>query len=363
MAYQGIENNSYFVAELVIHPDLNMNDQLIVLVKATYEIIDPHTLKLAERQLPINLAGSYTGEPGESSLLYPSEFCIEKCSTDIYMHGHAQTPDQSQHTVLDVGLRVGDIQKVVRVFGDRVWLFKTYVEAGVEKTDCSISAPQPFTKMPLIYENAFGGQDTTPEDEKNHVFDERNFVGKGIITEHSQHEEFVHLPNLEDPSALIQTFTDRPAPAGFGPIPGEWLPRRQYAGTYDDQWEKDRKPLLPTDFHPRFFNAAHPDLIAPKFLLGNEDVEIVNASSFGRLHFNLPAEIPGISVQLVQEKPILINTVLDSIMINTDNHTVELLWRAACKIQNHIADLEKIHVWERNYLTQQYNKEKAAAAG
>lgn len=360
MAYQGIENNSHFVAEFVIHPDLGMNDQLIVLVKATYDIVDPHTIKLAEQQLPINLAGRYLGEPGASSLLYPSEFCVEKCSTDIYLHGHAQTPDQSQHTVLDVGLRVGDVQKVVRVFGDRVWLFKTYTEAGVERTECSISEPQPFTTMPLIYENAFGGKDTTPEDEKNHVFDERNFVGKGIITEHSQHEDFVHLPNLEDPLALIQTIADRPVPAGFGPIPGEWLPRRQYAGTYDDKWEKERKPLLPTDFSPKFFNAAHSDLIAPNFLLGNEEVEIVNASSLGRLHFNLPAEIPGISVQMVQEKPDLTKTRLDSIMINTDNHTVELLWRASYKIQNRIADLEKIYVWEMNYLKQQY---KAAAAG
>lgn len=359
MAYEGITNNSPFEVELVIHPDLNMNDQLIILVKATYEIVDPHTIKLAENQLPINLAGRYTGEPGTSSLLYPSECCIEKCSTDIYMHGHAQTPDQKPHTVLDVSLRVGEVSKLVRVFGNRVWQFKTYTEGGVERTDCHISEPQPFTTMPLIYENAFGGQDNTPEDDKNHVFDERNFVGKGIITEHSQHADFVQLPNLEDPSALIQSYTDQPAPAGFGPIPGEWLPRRQYAGTYDEQWEKERKPLLPTDFDPKFFNAAHPDLIAPNFLLGNEEVDIFNASSLGRLKFNLPAEIPGISVQMVHEKPKLINTLLDSIMINTDNHTVELLWRATYKIQNQIADLEKINVWERNYLKQQC---KAAAS-
>ncbi|WP_455203499.1 DUF2169 family type VI secretion system accessory protein [Kaarinaea lacus] len=359
MAYKGIENKSHFEAELVIHPDLSLNDQLLVLVKATYEIADAHTLKLAEKQLPINLTGVYMGEPGKSSLLYPSECCIEKNSTDVYLHGHAQTPEQQPQTMLDVGLRVGeDIRKVVRVYGDRMWQF---VDDGNGGARAQITEPKPFTKMPLIYENAFGGIDETPEKEEEHEFEWRNPIGKGMMAENSLHEEFVYLPNIEQPDQLISSYTDRPLPAGFGPIPEDWEPRRKLAGTYDEEWERTRMPMLPEDFDRRFFNSAHPDLVAGRFLDGNEDVEIVNASPMGHLHFNLPAEIPGVSVQMREVKPEVIRTLLDSIMINTDNNTVELLWRATCKIQNQIADLEKIYVWEKNYLKQQYQAAAAAA--
>jgi hypothetical protein len=37
-----------------------------------------------------------------------------------------------------------------------------------------------------------------------------------------------------------------------------------------------------------FYNAAHPDLIAPGYLTGDESVELVNLSPEGRVQFKLP---------------------------------------------------------------------------
>ena len=50
---------------------------------------------------------------------------------------------------LDVLLRVGPVRKQVRVFGDREWTGRLLGR--------SITAPEPFAKLPLVWERAFGG--------------------------------------------------------------------------------------------------------------------------------------------------------------------------------------------------------------
>lgn len=350
MGYRGVNNQTPFNADAIILNDMDGKEVLVVYVKATYCIVDQHTLTLADEQVPLAMAGAYYGEPGESSLINAPECCYDKLSTDICLLGHAHAPQEHVVNQLDVMLRVEDIVKTVRVFGDRVWRFVTD-NTGHSYTE--ISVPQPFTKVPLRYENAFGGKDTTPEDEADHEREERNVIGKGIVSQNSQSEDFIQLPNLEDPDNLIESITDRPQPACFGPIPGDWLPRREYAGTYGEQWENERKPLLPEDFDLRFFNAAHPDLIAPNFLTGYEEIEIINASEMGRLHFRLPGEVPNIVVSLSGDQHIHIQTRMDTLTINTDDHTVQLLWRASMPVSNIMHELDEVHTWIISKLVEQ----------
>jgi len=342
VGYRGVNNQTPFIADITILNDVDGREILVVYVKATYSIVDPHTLALADEQAPLEMAGAYYGEPGKSSLKVAPESCFDKLSTDICMLGHAYAPGEEPVARLDVVLRVEEIVKKVRVFGDRVWRFVTD-NTGQSYTE--ISEPQPFVNMPLRYENAFGGKDETPEDEGDHVWEERNMVGKGIVSKSSQSEDFIHLPNLEDPDNLINSIEDRPQPACFGPIPADWQPRRAYAGTYGEQWEQERKPLLPEDFDLRFFNAAHPDLIAPGFLNGYEEVEIINASPMGRLHFRLPGEVPNIIVTLSGKRHVNLDTKLDTLTIDTDERTVQLLWRASMPIAGSMHELDQVHTW------------------
>ena len=342
MGYRGVNNQTPFNADITILNDINGNEILVVYVKATYSIVDPHTLVLAQEQESIMMTGAYYGEPGSSSLKVAPESCFSKLSTDICMSGHAHAPQEQTVNQIDVTLRVEDIVKTIRVFGDRVWRFVTD-NTGHSYTE--ISVPQPFVKIPLRYEYAFGGKDETPEDEADHEWDERNIIGKGIVSRNSQSEDFVKLPNLEDPDNLVSAISDRPQPACFGPIPGDWQPRRAYAGTYGDEWETTRKPLLPEDFDPRFFNAAHPDLIAPAFLNGYEEIEIVNASEMGHLHFRLPGDVPNIVVTFSGKRHIHLDTKLDTLSIDTDENLVKLLWRASMPINNQMHLLDEVHTW------------------
>ena len=136
-----------------------------------------------------------------------------------------------------------------------------------------------------------------------------------------------------------------PPPTGFGFISPHWQPRASFAGTYDKKWDQTRKPLLPTDFDRRFFNAASPGLIAPGYLRGDEPVAIVNASPGDRISFNLPGVLPPwCEVELRGGKKEVLQTQLDTVISNTDEMLVFLLWRAHMVVRNGPQDVLAIEI-------------------
>jgi len=340
MAYQGLDNKTDSEAEMALLADENGRDVLLVLVKTRYDIADDGSLALSKEQEPICFEGEYFGEPGLSSLKIAPEANFEKLATDVVLVGHAYAPNGQPATQFDVGLQVANRRQHIRVFGDRVWQ-KRLTAKGI--VNWVMTHPQPIIKVPLIYEKAFGGQDLTPDDKKHHVCEPRNLLGTGVIAKHSQLEA-VALPNLEDPTQLIQSPADRPQPMGMGFVSPDCQPRLGYSGTYDKNWEKTRLPMLPLDFKREFFNAAHPKLIAQGFLTGHEVIHIINACPQGKLSLEMPGDKPEISIKFQYEaaKPLVVK--LDTVLINTDDMKLTLLWRATEDVFNRIYDMEKIVV-------------------
>ena len=331
-----IENNTGLQFEPVFLADEESVPVLAPLLGATFSITKDATVIFADDQLAINLAGEFWGDAELSSYKYEPQAAFTKLATDIVVLGHAQSGTRT--TSLDVGLKVGPVQKIARVYGDRYWV----------KQDGRIfgSKPQPFTKIPLIYERAFGGWDKADNDEKNWRFEPRNTVGMGFGDPLRFVEEGkVPIPNIEDPQHLITRYGDTPPPVGFGFISPNWQPRVQFAGTYDEEWEKTRKPLLAEDFDRRFFNAASPGLIAPGYLRGDEDVMIVNASPVPKLKFKLPGIPPPVcKIELRGGRTEVLQTNLDTVIINTDEMLVFLLWRNYMHVPNGPHDVVSIEV-------------------
>lgn len=341
MAYKGLENNTPFYAELTLLADEYCRDIMLLLVKATYDITSNGELFLAKEQQAINFEGEFYGKPGESSLKFAPEANFTKLATDVAVIGNAIAPYEQAVTTLDVGVKIGSVQQHIKVIGDRVWQKR---KTG-KVVNWISTPPEAFTKMPLVYERAFGGKDLTPEEEKYFASEPRNLVGTGIIAKHSTLEE-VAMPNLEDPRQLIKSATDRPQPMGVGFISPDWQPRLAHAGTYDESWEKKRMPLLPEDFNRKFFNAGHPALQASGFLQGNETVMLVNMTSTRRFKFNLPGEKPNVQFKFSYENPIPATVDLDTVLINTDDMQVSLLWRANQNVYNRIYDVEQVFLSE-----------------
>src|SRR5690606_31440841 len=132
-------------------------------------------------------------------------------------------------------------------FGDRVWI---RVAGGLVLTP-----PIAFERMPVSYERAFGGWDVSHADPGRHAFEPRNPAGRGLCVRWGRRERIL-APNLESIRDPIRSPYDRPAPVAFGFVSPHWQPRANLAGTFDDAWRRQRFPLLPVDFDPRFHNAA-----------------------------------------------------------------------------------------------------------
>ncbi|HSN88793.1 MAG TPA: DUF2169 domain-containing protein [Thermoanaerobaculia bacterium] len=274
-----LKNTSPFKASMALFPDASGVDTLYVAVRATFTV-RAGALSVAERQEPLKLTDEYWGEPGTSSLKHPGDVHLGKPTTDLALLGDAWAPRGRPVPQMDVTLRVGQLQKTLRVFGDREWR---------GPLDLRISPPIPFERVPLVYERAYGGVVKHDAEKGPLEVDWRNPVGIGFGMRKLPEEQAQRkLPNLEDPAQLIGSPRDRPRPACFGFIPPSWEPRRQYAGTYDDAWQETRAPYLPKDFQMKFFNAAHPDLVCPGYLRGGEPVRVEGAS-LDPLVFTLPA--------------------------------------------------------------------------
>lgn len=269
-----LDNQTPFAAERAWVRDREGAEVWLVGVKATFVVRVDGSTAVADEQPPVLALPVHHGEPACSSIRYEADLVLTKTTTDILVIGHAHAPSGSAVTELDCGFKVGPVQKVVRVIGDRRW------------GRSAASKPEPWQAMPLIYERAFGGTDTrSPTPERD--WDWRNPVGRGLFVA-AEHARDQLLPNIERADQPINAWNDRPPPAGLGPIAAHWQPRVAFAGTYDEAWEKTRAPLLATDMDPRWYQCAPTDQQAPAFLRGGESVVLLNLHPRGRIEFRLP---------------------------------------------------------------------------
>jgi hypothetical protein len=308
-----LENSTPFAANMALFPNEAAIDTLYILVRATFNIGKQWTL--ADEQLPPVEADEYWTEPAKSSIKYPSDYHVGKPSSDIIMLGHACAPNNQEVAQLDVSLTVGQVHKTIRVFGDRKW------------QDGRMTAPQPFKTMAMVYEKAYGGVHIV--DGQVVAVEARNPVGRGFAGQRKAEEmNGVPLPNLEDPNNLITDPMQQPEPACFGVVAPHWMPRSQYAGTYDEAWQTQRAPYLPKDFDKKFFSMAHPELVYPTYLQGGEPIEITNMHPRGTISFNLPKVKLKTDVTIVGSS-VQPNFNLETLVIEPNQLKLGMLWRAA----------------------------------
>jgi hypothetical protein len=295
--------------------------RLTVIVKATFRFADS-AVHIAERQLPIWFGDQHEGDDPLQPVRFESDTAPFKPRADVVLVGTAYSPGGRPRPLVDVRLRVGTLNRRLRVFGDRRWLFPTRLAVVPQITD-----PEPFADMPLTYRRSFGGIDQPAA-----RYCAENLAGVGFIGEPapaSIHDK--PLPNIEDPEHLIASWDSRPQPAGFGFYGRGWLPRLKFLGTYDESHRRIRSPLPPDDFSYACHNGAHPDLQIAGFLEGDELVELENLTRDGYARFALP----GIRLRITltrftstthPDRPI--RPVLDTLVFVPDEQTFYMLFRA-----------------------------------
>lgn len=265
-----VTNETPYAAEGSWGRDKDGIHEWIVAVRATFDVQANGTLTLADEQSEPLLTPEYHGEPGRSSLRFDADFAARKPTTDIVLNGTAYAPGGQPTKEFLISLQVGDVQKQLKVVGNRVrrrGLFS------------GISAVEPVTEVPVVYERAFGGFSDPDAEPARQQMDSRNPVGCGLSLDDGQ-----PLPNFEYPGGNIE----KDGPAGFGALASYWSPRLEMQGTYDDAWEQSRCPLMPTDWHPESLLCAPRDQRPAQHLVGGEPVELRNLTRTGLLQFLLP---------------------------------------------------------------------------
>lgn len=278
----------------------------VLLIKGTYNIGADDRLAIADVQEPLALADGHYGAVNVSSLRMPSDLVPKKPRSDVIVNAVARAPGGRALPSWICGVRVEGrhrMEKRLRVTGSRRWEPRWSVSERVLSSlgkderrhvfqGWALSEPEPTTEVPIRYELAFGGlQDRAQEAEGEPFFvaDERNPIGRGWIDrELTSIDQPAPAPQIEDEAAPLVDPYERPAPAGLGAIPPAWLPRRPLGGTYDDHWKEHVWPDWPGDYSYAYHNSAHPDLIYPDLLVGDETVTL----------FGLDADAPERTLRL-----------------------------------------------------------------
>lgn len=335
MPHPDVNNGTYAMVETI--PMLDEHGQMLVvaIAKATFGFDAQGRVFRTERQKPVQLTPEYYGDPADSSLRFDVDTALEKPATDVVLIGKARS-NKGPVESLDVGVRVGPVQKVARVFGDRTWL----LDGGT----VLLSRAKEFEEMPLVYERTFGGWDRSDEDPRKHSYEPRNPVGTGAGRPLRSNGETLKAPNIVEPNDRKASY-GAGTPVGFGFVAPDWAPRAGLAGTYDASWEQTRKPLLPGDFSRRFFNAASEGLVASGYLRGDELVTLVNLGSAAKIEFALPGVAPPeITLAFRSGGSAVISGPLDTVLIDTETMTVSLVWRASTRVPSGMHDIVAIDV-------------------
>lgn len=310
--------------------------------------------------------------PDVSPVAFDKDTFAFRPATDLVVQGTAYTYFSGVRKTW-VEVRAGGFSRSIRVYGDRK------VEMGPDGAP-RFTRPEPFESMPVRYDYAYGGYDTTalkrygvppilrdlakarPEyelyaDTPFHYA--RNPAGRGFLIE-SDAESLaaVQVPNLEFPFDPITPerlavgepakWIDAPLPACMDWQSATWFPRIAHLGLaplpddYQGRVAEIERGWAPPDLlrcpsifqqpdkppRPEYLQAASPGMTLAN-LRPDEFVQLHN------LHpeqpvctFQLPGEVPRARLELKPGEMILLDPHLNAVVIRPDTEEVVMIWRA-----------------------------------
>ena len=266
----------------------------------------------------------YSGEDGFSAMKSDHDFPIYKKNTDILIYGKARTYAKKPMSSHSCRVLVdGHVDKSLIVIGERQW-----IDHG---GSISVSSAVPFIEREMDYTQAMGGEG-------------ENRLGSGIAESNEM------LLNTRVPSVFYvgqnwQANGKQVKVAGFGPLPPFFAERSQWAGTFDDNWYEQRRPLWPVDFDHRFYQSAPQDQQCKGHLTGGERLMVSGFCHNDVLSFRVPSEKCQAIVSF-QDKEERADMPLYTIWIDANKKRIELLYSTSfhCQDREHLLTSSRIEV-------------------
>lgn len=330
--------SKYLIADVAVALDVAGREHLVIVAKASWTIPEPGQRPRPLPPEPLLMSDTFHGEPGESAPRYGSDFARFKTRCDVIFDAWAHAPEGKPIQQMDVTVQVGGMKKHLRVHGPRHWRRVL----GLTR----LSEAEPFTRMPLHYGAAFGG--TRWYDEGDGKLCEAlltNPVGLGYAgrkTVAQMHGQ--PAPCLEDPRRPVKKPGGDYAPVALSPIARHWSPRRELAGTYDEQWREAVFPLLPQDFDEAYHQIAPPDQQID-YLSGAEAVVLRGLSAdHPELRFCLPSlqqQLRVLRDDMSVDVPAL---RADTLFFETQAQRFSVVWRAQLPLRRRLQEFQSIAI-------------------
>jgi hypothetical protein len=334
-----LENHTPFPALAFSQFHRDGTDMAVLAVRGTFHLVPDAPLVLAARQDELELADRYDGDPADGLLVRSCDIVPFKPAADLTILGASWAPQGAEARSWLTGVRLGKLEKVVRVHGPKAWQCTAREEGDDDKRGSSgkkdwvLSQARPVKAVPLDWRGAFGGaipgtgDEHTPIDVHRH-----NPIGCGIVdARHSPRDADIPAPCIEDPADPVLDWRRRDyVPQGFGPLPPVWRPRQQFTGTFDDAWLESKHPLLPDDFDYRFYQYAAPGLIHEERLNGDEELQLLHMHPD---HAHIQVWLPGVRLSAAAHwndgDAAALEMMLDGVHVdmNGDLASVYLTWR------------------------------------
>lgn len=333
------------IADVAIALDVTGAEHLVVVAKATWQIPSSGQRPRPLEPVPLAYADEFFGSAEDSAMRYGADFARFKPACDVVFDAHAHAPARKAETELVVAWQVGSLRKALRVVGQRVWKKRL--------GRLTLSEPAAFTTMPLHYGLAFGGTRTFERgrgDQRQTLTESMfsNPIGQGWTGPRTAGamEEGALAPCLEshgEPN--LRSPQDRRTPAAFSAIARHWEPRKQFAGTYDETWERDVFPLLPADFDERFHQCAPPDQ-QMSYPLGGEQVILRNMmGEQPYVKFSLP-RLDALAMRVLRRDYTAqtLHPVVDTLFFEPEARRFSAVWRASTRLRRGIQEVETVTV-------------------
>lgn len=300
----------------------------MVVIKAAYAIdIETGVLTPLKKKPTIEAVDQHEGDPLKSALIAATECSPPKVGGEFYILGATLIPPVGDTTAAEASITLTyangkKFSKTLRVVGKRKWQGNWLMP--------SISKPEPLVATSLGYENAYGGSDPDAGPKEKHPTFLANYAGKGYLPD-AKRCTGVELPQLEI-APFINSPGDRPEPAGFGPLPLFWAPRRDEQGTPDLSAAKRGACPYGSDALATMNNTAPLDQRFPNPWQGGEVLTLTNILAglqYGKsCSITLPSITPKINVLDKGEQKSL-KAACDTFWIDATKNQLHLIYRAA----------------------------------
>jgi hypothetical protein len=333
--------------------------------------------------------------PLVSSVLQGDDTLAFKEETDVIVQGsaYAYGPNVRQTTV---GVRFGDLEREIVVFGDRIGEWHPTHGPG-------FSEPEPFEQIPVVYDLAYGGLDIAAFARYGHPAAEvmrsvrpdtkldvnspyhypRNPAGMGFLISLDRDSfQDLSIPNFEyafdplTPERLAVGEPNRwingPLPAGMNWQSAAWFPRVGYLGftreyeLSDPQvaevalgWAADDLLDIPSmlktlDQMPRleFAQSASPGMTLRQ-LPREAELQFWNMHpDYPLRRVRLPDEAPRVKLGLNAGKMVELDTQMNTLVLRTDHDRLIVVWCARTPVDREytpkqLANMRQDVQWRR----------------